>query len=102
MIKYAREDTHYLLYIYDLMKNELIARGNEQNNLLLAVLNNSREISLKRYEKERSTETSHLTLYNKYNWVFSPAQMRAFQALYAWRDNVARLSVFLATFKRFI
>lgn len=76
MIKYAREDTHYLLYIYDLMKNELIQRGNQTNNLLLAVLNRSRDLCLKRYEKERLTETSHLVLYNKFNWLFNPQQVR--------------------------
>ncbi len=37
MKRYAREDTHYLLYIYDRMRNELIARGNTSNNLILAV-----------------------------------------------------------------
>lgn len=75
MIKYAREDTHYLLYIYDCMKNELISRGNESNNLLLAVLNRSKLLCLKTYTKEVFTETSHLELYNKYNLVFNPAQV---------------------------
>lgn len=78
MIKYAREDTHYLLYVYDLMKNELIQRGNQSNNLLLAVLNRSRDLCLKRYEKERLTETSHLVLYNKFNWLFNPQQVSHF------------------------
>ena len=31
MIKYAREDTHYLLYIYDLLKKELIEKGMKNN-----------------------------------------------------------------------
>jgi exosome complex exonuclease RRP6 len=75
MLKYAREDTHYLLYIYDKLRNELISRGNENNNLLLAVLNRSKELCLKKYEKERLTETSHLSLYNKYNLVFNPQQV---------------------------
>ena len=44
MIKYAREDTHYLLYVYDRMKNELIRRGNKQLNLLHNVLNRSKDI----------------------------------------------------------
>lgn len=75
MIKYAREDTHYLLYIYDCLKNELITRGNEQNNLLLSVLNRSKEICLKKYEKEILTENSYLNLYNKSNLVFNPIQV---------------------------
>lgn len=28
MLTYARQDTHYLLYVYDRLKNELLARGN--------------------------------------------------------------------------
>ena len=44
LIKYAREDTHYLLYIYDKMRNELIERGNEQNNLLHSVIQKSTRV----------------------------------------------------------
>ena len=44
---YAREDTHYLMYIYDLMKNELLERGNQHNNLLQAVLTRSHQICAK-------------------------------------------------------
>ena len=51
MIHYAREDTHYLLYIYDRMRRELIERGNETNNLLRAVLDRSRDICKRAYEK---------------------------------------------------
>lgn len=74
-MKYAREDTHYLLYIYDCLRNELITRGNQSNNMILAVLNRSRELCLKKYEKERLTATSHLVVYNKYNLVFTPQQV---------------------------
>ena len=45
--KYAREDTHYLLYIYHKMKNELIERGNNSNNLLISVLQRSAQICTK-------------------------------------------------------
>jgi hypothetical protein len=37
MLKYAREDTHYLLYVVDRIWNELLLRGNENNNLIQAV-----------------------------------------------------------------
>ena len=47
LIKYAREDTHYLLYIYDRMKCELLDAGNEQQNLLLSVLQKSQRICAK-------------------------------------------------------
>jgi exosome complex exonuclease RRP6 len=32
MIKYAREDTHFLLYIYDCMRKELIEKGAKTNS----------------------------------------------------------------------
>ncbi|XP_065904927.1 exosome complex component 10-like isoform X1 [Dysidea avara] len=47
MLHYAREDTHYLLYIYDRMRNELIRRSNNDNNLLRTVISRSTEICLK-------------------------------------------------------
>ena len=47
LMKYAREDTHYLIYIYHCMKQELLARGNDQKNLLHSVLQRSTEICAK-------------------------------------------------------
>jgi ribonuclease D len=35
--RYAREDTHYLLYIYDLMKQRLQRESTPENDLLLEV-----------------------------------------------------------------
>lgn len=46
LVNYAREDTHYLLYVYDLMNNSLLEMGNEQQNLLKAVYHRSRDICL--------------------------------------------------------
>lgn len=47
MLRYAREDTHYLLYIYDRMRMELWARGNEQPVQQQIVWQRSRDICLK-------------------------------------------------------
>ena len=56
MLKYAREDTHYLLHIYDRMRQELAEKGlmaNPENPkaLLRAVMHKSSGICLKVYEK---------------------------------------------------
>ena len=67
MIKYAREDTHYLLYVYDRLRNELIRRSNSQSNLINAVLRNSQDISLKVYRKPALTDDSYLKLCKKFN-----------------------------------
>ncbi|OEL38949.1 Protein RRP6-like 2 [Dichanthelium oligosanthes] len=63
MIKYAREDTHYLLYIYDLMKQRLQRESTSENDLLLEVHKRSNEICLQFYEKELLTDTSYLHIY---------------------------------------
>lgn len=47
LVQYARQDTHYLLYIYDCLRNELINRGNEHRNLLQSVYQRSKTICLK-------------------------------------------------------
>ena len=44
LIKYAREDTHYLLYIYDKMTNELLEQGNQQSNLVLSTIQRSTQV----------------------------------------------------------
>jgi exosome complex exonuclease RRP6 len=56
MMKYAREDTHYLLYVYDCMRKELIERGVKTNStnafgLLKQTLHRSNGICLKVWEK---------------------------------------------------
>ena len=65
MIRYALQHTHYLLFIYDQMKNELISNSSKGNNLLLEAIKKGKEICRKSYEKKSvDTEKSYLTLYN--------------------------------------
>lgn len=47
MIQYARDDTHYLLYIYDKMREALWEGGNKQPTQLKVVWQRSRDICLK-------------------------------------------------------
>lgn len=52
MLKYAREDTHYLLYIYDVMREALIEKGISsinRNAQLIAVYKRSTEICMSVY-----------------------------------------------------
>lgn len=88
---YAREDTHYLLYIYQQLRNELVAKGNINNNLLESVYKRSKLICLKVYEKPMFTNKSYLGLYHKHKKAFNSNQLEAFRLLYAWRDSVARV-----------
>ncbi|KAJ3274992.1 Exosome component 10 [Terramyces sp. JEL0728] len=96
MIHYARTDTHYLLYIYDKMRNELLARGNENSNLIKAALERSAETSLIIYEKSiYDAETGEGSNGWRLTKQKSPDPMNqenfaVFRALHAWRDHVAR------------
>lgn len=103
MLKYAREDTHYLLYIYDCMKNDLLHKDNGQSSLLLSVFFSSTQLCLKKYEKPQCTEITHEEFYHceqhkrherEMGFIsskkFNNQQMDALKSLYAWRDGVAR------------
>ncbi|XP_064599429.1 exosome complex component 10-like [Liolophura sinensis] len=91
MMKYAQEDTHYLLYIYDLLKNELIEKGNAQRNLLRSVLQRSTQLCGKVYRKNVFTDESYLNLYHQSKKVFNSQQLHCLKRLYEWRDKIARL-----------
>jgi hypothetical protein len=90
MFRYAREDTHYLLYIYDRLRNELVASGNEDANLLRETLRRSEEVALKRYAKEVFQLDGYMAAYSKGGRELSRVQLAVLRALYAWRDGVAR------------
>lgn len=87
MIHYARQDTHYLLYIWDRLRNELAERS-----LLSSVFSSSRALCLLCYEKEIRTADSWRSLASKHPQVgqLSGQQMCVLKALYDWRDSIAR------------
>jgi exosome complex exonuclease RRP6 len=99
MFFYARSDTHFLLYIYDNMRNELIDRSNPQipdENRIENVLQKSKETSLFRFERQVYNEE---TGKGPGGWaqllVKAPAfsnneQFAVFRAVHSWRDEVAR------------
>ncbi|XP_052284774.1 exosome component 10-like [Dreissena polymorpha] len=89
--KYAREDTHYLLYIYDRMRNELIERGNNSNNMLLSVMHRSKQVCAKVYKKPYGSPDAYIELYKKNKKVFNSQQLLAFKELFKWRDETARM-----------
>ncbi|XP_040443439.1 exosome component 10 isoform X2 [Falco naumanni] len=90
MVRYARDDTHYLLYIYDKMREALWERGNEQPTQLQVVWQRSKDICLKKYVKPLFSDESYLELYRRQKKHLSPQQLAAFRLLFAWRDKVAR------------
>ncbi|XP_078482794.1 exosome complex component 10 [Ciona intestinalis] len=92
MLKYAQGDTHYLLFIYDMMKLDLLEKAGGAR-LMHEVIDNSRDICLLKYEKPIIDDTSHLKLLRKgagkiEDW--KPQHLEALRLIYAWRDKLAR------------
>ncbi|XP_034552042.1 exosome component 10 [Notolabrus celidotus] len=90
MVQYARTDTHYLLYIYDRVRAQLLDFNHGQPGLLQSVWSKSKDISLKKYVKPIYTEESYLELQRKQKRSFNTQQLTAFRLLFAWRDKLAR------------
>jgi len=96
MLKYARDDTHYLLYIYDRMKNDLIANGDPTtHNLMKVTLERSELTSLKVYHKDIYREDGT----GRYGWrniinrdpnSINGEQFAVLKAVHKWRDQTAR------------
>ncbi len=101
LLDYARSDTHYLLYIYDCMRNELIERSdyslaNNEGDKILQVLGKSLETALQRYEYPTyDTELGQgpvgwYKLLLRTPALFAKDQFAVFRAVHQWRDEVAR------------
>ncbi|KAL7672830.1 hypothetical protein ACOME3_007710 [Neoechinorhynchus agilis] len=84
LLEYARADTHFLLYIYDRMRNELIERANGSDRLIRAVYERSKQICLSLFEKPRLRQES------AYIASFNARQNQALKLLSEWRDRTAR------------
>lgn len=99
MFYYARSDTHFLLYIYDMMRNELLARSNRDNpeeDYITHVLERSKEVSLRRYERFIYDAAGGQGPFGWYNMLIKSSgnltreQFSVFRAVHKWRDDLAR------------
>ncbi|KAJ9611392.1 exosome nuclease subunit [Cladophialophora chaetospira] len=97
LLDYARSDTHYLLTIYDHMRNMLIQGSSANINLTDYVLTQSKKEALQMYARHPyDLETGGGAL----GWfglltmrstnTLSKEQLGVFRALHAWRDRKAR------------
>ncbi len=99
MLDYARSDTHYLLFIYDNMRNELIDKSSTKSadqHPIDAVLRESKGESLQRFEwpfydtVRGSGPNGWNRLLYRTPALFSKEQFSVFRAIHQWRDTVAR------------
>jgi len=99
MLYYARSDTHYLLYIYDMLRNSLIQHSDGDaldNNKVEWVLRRSKETALMRYETqtcEPETGRGNRGWFNALTRtpvMLSGEQFAVYKAVHNWRDHMAR------------
>lgn len=93
MLRYAREDTHYLLYIYDLMKRRLLSSSTDPDcpeAPLMEVYQRSYDICMQLYQKELLTENSYLSIYGLHAADLNGQQLAIVAGLCEWRDVIAR------------
>lgn len=93
MLRYAREDTHYLLYLHDLMKKKLLTSSTDPNFPELAslqVYQRSYDVCIQLYQKEIRNEYSYLNIYGLHAADLNGQQLSIVAALCEWRDIVAR------------
>ncbi|KAK5070545.1 exosome nuclease subunit [Lithohypha guttulata] len=97
LLDYARADTHYLLYIYDNMRNELVQASTPDNNLVDYVLEHSKKECLQVYERHVYDRDNGL---GSDGWMklllvrdtkkLDKAQFGILRSLHEWRDQKAR------------
>jgi ribonuclease D len=95
MLHYAREDTHYLLYIYDCLRRDVL--NSHDKTGLCAVFEASKRICLKKYEKEVFAPSGYMKLLtsNRVGASLAAKGLNGTQdcvlaAAWNWRDRLAR------------
>ena len=96
MLKYAREDTHYLLYIYDCLRKQLKEAGtahNPENSLLFFkdVLHRSTSLCLKVYEKPEAKGFDYFRTVSNSRHITGINKLRVLKMILKWRDYIARI-----------
>lgn len=93
MLKYAQEDTHYLLFIYERMKAELISSSQHNaSDLLMQTYTNSKKISLLQYRNplwSKRATMKGLRKRNQDRMLIGP-RMSIYLGLSELRDAIAR------------
>jgi len=88
LIDYARQDTHFLIYVYERMTNDLLLQ--KEPGLLNSVYQMSTEVCKKRYNKPHIGPESHMDLVRKTKRSFDNRQLYALRGIFEWRDATAR------------
>uniref|UniRef100_A0A1I7UFZ8 Exosome complex component 10 homolog n=2 Tax=Caenorhabditis tropicalis TaxID=1561998 RepID=A0A1I7UFZ8_9PELO len=86
MVMYAREDTHYLLFAYDSLRELLLK---QDAKLLSDVYSECRDLCIRPYKKPVFNPKGFMTEI-KFRFTLNSRQDFALTSLYRWRDVIAR------------
>ncbi|KAI4264188.1 MAG: hypothetical protein L6R42_000702 [Xanthoria sp. 1 TBL-2021] len=96
MYDYARSDTHFLLYIFDNLRNELLTKAIPNGSLIDNIRDLSKGEALQRYERQFYDAKTGSGLYGWYSMLgrsschLNQEQLAVFRAVHEWRDKLAR------------
>lgn len=86
MTKYARRDTHYLLYIFDCLRRDIVAEARKAERDpradLLKVFEASKEVCLLQYRKPAVFSRQYHTLYENQSNLWGDTRMGLFRDLW--------------------
>lgn len=97
LLDYARTDTHYLLYIFDNLRNELVRNTTPEYNLTDWVIQGSKTEALQKYDRTNYDAVDGLGHGGWLKMIISRSarpldneQFGVFRILHQWRDTKAR------------
>lgn len=87
MLHYAREDTHYLLYIHDILKQKLKEKG---DYAFSTVLRKSQNICYNQFEKPVVKDFNYFSVLARHKHSCTALEVSLLKFLMKWRDFIAR------------
>lgn len=84
---YARQDTHYLFYIYEHLRKELAEKSSEA---ITAVFNRSAHQCLKLFKVEPVGPNDWKMVINGSNVPYNKAELARVKAIFEWRSRIAK------------
>lgn len=93
MLHYARQDTHYLLYLYRVLSTRLVQEtdpNSPETNRLQQLWLKSADVALRRYALQEVAADAHLKVARQYKAMLSDTMLPLLRDLIHWRDQIAR------------
>jgi exosome complex exonuclease RRP6 len=92
MVKYARRDTHFLLFIFDRLRQDIIKEAREHGRDpeadLLHVFETSKEVSLLQYKKPSTFSRQYHTIYGTQSNIWGSGRLDLLQQLWVGINSI--------------